>query len=194
MYEPKIVNLSCFRGPAGQWIYVAGQNFSTDLHTAIFFGDVACDNVTVYDSENVGCFIPSNATTDGLLKVVNDNGEDTFATPFVIGTVTDAPTIGGLSLNPDGKWGYLFGSGFVNGDTTVSYNGYTTNVVVYSENLLGYPLQSIENVNENGDVVVTTPPFIAISVTTSNGTVTYTISDFNKIPSATFGCDRIRSV
>jgi hypothetical protein len=76
MASPTITSLSTTIGPANQWIYIFGTDF-VDGQTQIYFNELVCDPVAVFNTTQIGFYLNSEATGSGFFKVVTPEGEFT---------------------------------------------------------------------------------------------------------------------
>lgn len=165
MSLPTITALSTNIGPTNQWIYIFGTNF-VENQTSVFFNSLDCGKIYVFSDEQLGLYLPADASGTGFFKVITPDGEFTSDIEYTVGTATLPPTVTDLRDHPDptSKWVYVDGTEFVSGETTVTYdNGNkTVSVFVYTLTSGGFAKVDVD------DVIST------ITLTTPNGSVEFT--------------------
>jgi hypothetical protein len=163
MAAPTITSLSTTIGPANQWIYIFGTDF-VDGQTQIYFNELVCDPVAVFNTTQIGFYLNSEATGSGFFKVVTPEGEFTSDIEYTVGSPSLPPTVTDLRdhPNPDVNWVYVDGTEFVSGQTTIEYDGKTVEVFVYTVDHGGFA--KVDPADQVVSIVLTTP----------NGSVSFT--------------------
>lgn len=164
MNSPIINSLSTTSGPANQWIYLFGENFVQN-QTSVYFNNIQCEQVFVFSDTQLGFYLTSDAQGTGYFKVMTPEGQFTSDIQYTVVSPSLPPTVTNLRNHPNTNWVYVDGTEFVYGQTTVTYDGKTVNVFVYTPESGGFAKVSSD------DVIIT------INLTTPNGSATYTVTN-----------------
>jgi hypothetical protein len=156
MAAPTITSLSTTIGPANQWIYIFGTDF-VENQTEVYFNDLVCTPVAVFNTTQIGFYLNSEATGTGVFKVVTPEGEFISDIQYTVGSPTLPPTVTDLRdhPNPDVNWVYVDGTEFVSGATTIEYDGKTVQVFVYTVEHGGFA--KVDPADQVASIVLTTP-------------------------------------
>lgn len=158
--KPKITGLRPVLGPAGQWVYIKGEEFVCGASTVYVDGKVV-ERSTVYRPDSMGFTIPDGLSGDVTVSVKTPNGIAESPVKFHVGVPTGTPQITGLNpvAGAKGEWVYIKGVQFVGGASTVYVNGkIAERSTVYGPDSMGFTMPD----GLSGDVTVT--------VKTPNGT------------------------
>lgn len=156
MASPTITSLSTTLGPAGQWLYVYGTDF-VEGQTQAYFNNLVCEPVAVFNTTSIGFYVSSEATGTGHFKVVTPEGQFTSDILYTVGSPSLPPTITGLREHPNQEvnWTYIDGTNFVGRNTTVTYNGNTIEVFIYTPESGGF--KKTDATDEITNITLTTP-------------------------------------
>jgi hypothetical protein len=153
---PAVSRISPTLGPAGQWVYVFGDNFVFD-HTTAAVGGVSNIPAYVYGSDQLGFTVPENAEGMTHIEIFTPFGNAKSSEKYQVGIPTEPPAIYHVNEYQGFNWVYVSGLNFVNGQTFIQVgSSYNTSGLVYSPTSLGFtPPTDWYDLN----VLVVTTPF-----------------------------------
>jgi hypothetical protein len=159
-----VTQISPQLGPAGQWVYVYGNNFVSG-QTTVSIGGVSAVPATVYSATQLGFAVPTASVGSSRIVVTGPNGTATSDQTFTVGTPEGVPSVSQISpqLGVSGQWVYVIGENFVGGQTTVSVGGISgVPVTVYGPDQIGFAVPT--GASGTTRIVVTTPRGSASSI------------------------------
>ena len=147
---PSLTSLSPTSGIVGTSVTLTGTNFIPG--STVSFNGTAATSVTVNSATSITAIVPSGTTTGNV--TVTTTGGTTGGLSFTI--LASPPTITTLSPNfgPIGTQVTITGTNFVNGGTTVDFNGTVATTVVFNSST--EIVATVPVGTTDGDVTVTT--------------------------------------